>query len=145
MSYRIYELSARAVTCYARETDGVYTYHLSRAATEWCRVLGARHEQDGNALFFQTMCVIRGEDYQEESGQLIEALADVIFYMDFSGIFDRRATPKHLDRQRKAEDMFRPASVNRPVPPGHHGGTTTAAAGSVDVITMEDDGTEFKA
>ena len=33
MSYRIYELSARAVTCYAKETDGVYTFHLNRAAT----------------------------------------------------------------------------------------------------------------
>ena len=111
MSYRIYQLSARAMTCYARETDGVYTYHLSRAATEWCRVFGARHEQDSSALFFQTMCVVRGNDFTEEHNALIEDLADVIFYMDFSGIFDRNTTPKHLERQRKAEDMFRPEGV----------------------------------
>ena len=63
MSYRIYELSARAVACYARETDGVWSFHLNRAATEWCRVYGAFHEQDSNALFFQTMCALRGDDY----------------------------------------------------------------------------------
>ena len=34
MSYRIYELSARAVACYAGETDGVWSFHLTRAATE---------------------------------------------------------------------------------------------------------------
>ena len=34
MSYRIYELSARAVACYGRETDEVWTFHLNRAATE---------------------------------------------------------------------------------------------------------------
>ena len=34
MSYRIYELSARAVACYARETDGVWSFHLNRAAIE---------------------------------------------------------------------------------------------------------------
>ena len=53
VSYRIYELSARAVACYARETDGVWSFRLNRAATEWCRVYGALHEQDSNALFFQ--------------------------------------------------------------------------------------------
>ena len=111
MSYRIYELSARAVTCYAEKKDGVYSFHLSRAATEWCGVFDALHEQDNNALFFQTMCVLRGDGYQEEDGKLIEDLADVIFYMDFERIFDRNSSRKHLDRQRKAEDMFRPDGV----------------------------------
>ena len=112
MSYRIYELSARAVACYARETDGVWSFHLNRAATEWCRVYGALHEQDSNALFFQAMCVLRDNDFIEpDDGTLIPDLSDVIFYMNFDRVFDRNTSPKHLERRRKAEDMFRPEGV----------------------------------
>ena len=112
MSYRVYELSARAVACYGREMNGVWAFHLNRAATEWCRVYGALHEQNSNALFFQTMCVLRGDDFTEpDDGALITDLSDVIFYMNFDRVFDRNASPKHLERQRKAEDMFRPDGV----------------------------------
>ena len=112
MGYRIYELSARAVACYGRETDGVWSFHLNRAATEWCRVYGALHEQDSNAMFFQTMCIMRGDDFTEpDDGTLITDLSDVIFYMNFDRVFDRNTSPKHWERQRKAEDMFRPDGV----------------------------------
>ena len=94
MSYRIYELSARAVACYAKETDGVWSFHLNRAATEWCRVYGALHEQDSNALFFQTMCVLRGDGFTEpDDGLPIPDLSDVIFYMNFDRVFDRNTSP----------------------------------------------------
>lgn len=113
MKYRIYELSARAVASYATEDDGEYAFHLSRAATEKCKAPAVLHEQDGNALFFQIMCVLRGDGYREPRGEkLITDLSDVIFYMSFEHIFDRRATQrKYIDRQRKAETMFRPEGV----------------------------------
>ena len=57
------------------------------------------------------MCALRGDDYQEERGNLIDDLADVIFYMNFDRVFDRNTSPKHLERQQKAEDMFRPDGV----------------------------------
>ena len=60
VKYRIYELSARAVISYGRQQDGTYTFHLSAAETEKCKSLSAPHEQDDNALFYQTMCVLRG-------------------------------------------------------------------------------------
>jgi len=112
--YRIYELSARAVLSHAAKEDGSYSIHLSRAATEKCKAAAALHEQDGNALFFQTMCVLRGNEYSEHTGNtLITDLSDIIFYMDFSGIFDRRgAQGKQLIRQQKAEAMFRPEGVS---------------------------------
>ena len=118
--YRIYELSARAVMSYARKEAGTYTFHLSRSATERCRVFSALHEQDSNALFFQTMCVLRGNDYEEPDDVLLPDLADAIFYMDFSGIFDRGVTPKILERQRKAEAMFRPEGVCLDFGTGEH-------------------------
>ena len=111
--YRIFELSARAVMSYATRENGQWHFALDRAAAEKCRSFSALHEQDGNALFFQIMCVLQGDDFSEPTDErLIDGLSDVIFYMDFSGIFDRSITlPRQLIRQEKARDMFRPEGV----------------------------------
>ena len=63
--YRIFELSARAVMSYAAQEDGQWHFALDRAATEKCKRVSALHEQDGNALFFQIMCVVQGDDFSE--------------------------------------------------------------------------------
>ena len=122
MKYRIYELSARAVISYGRQQDGTYTFHLSAAETEKCKSLSAPHEQDDNALFYQTMCVLHGDAFTgAPEGQLVTDLSDVIFYMDFSGIFDRSgARKKHLIRQEKAKALFRPEGVSLDFGSGPH-------------------------
>ena len=122
VKYRIYELSARAVMSYAVSEDGQYTFHLSRTATEKCKIREASHEQESNALFFQIMCELRGNEYQERSdGQIILDLSDLIFYMDFERIFDRSGTKKNqLFRQQKAEAMFRPESIGLDFGSGEH-------------------------
>ena len=114
VKYRIYELSARAVISYGRQQDGTYTFHLSAAETERCKSLSVPHEQDDNALFYQTMCVLHGDAFTgAPEGQLVTDLSDIIFYMDFSGIFDRSgARKKHLIRQEKATALFRPEGVD---------------------------------
>ena len=114
VKYRIYELSARAVISYGRQQDGAYTFHLSAAETEKCKSLSAPHEQDDNALFYQTMCVLHGDAFTgAPEGQLVTDLSDVIFYMDFSGIFDRSgARKKYRIRQEKAKALFRPEGVS---------------------------------
>ena len=91
-TYQIYELSARAVMSYAAEQDGVYTFTLNRSATEHCKVPGAKHEQDSCAMFHQLMYQLHGEGWRERSDEKVTALSDVLFYMDFAGIFDRRGT-----------------------------------------------------
>ena len=120
--YRIYELSARAVMSHAAKKDSGYTFHLSRSATERCKAAAALHEQDGNALFFQAMCVLYGNEYSERAdGRLITDLSDIIFYMDFSGLFDRRGTQgKQLVRQEKAEAMFQPEGICLDFGTGEH-------------------------
>ena len=122
VKYRIYELSARAVISYGREQDGVYTFHLSAAETEKCKSLSAPHEQDDNALFYQIMCVLHGDAFTgAPEGQLVTDLSDVIFYMDFSGIFDRSgARKKHLIRQEKAKALFRPEGISLDFGSGAH-------------------------
>ena len=107
--YQIFQLSARAVMSYATEKDGTYTFNLSASATEKCRSRTATHEQDSNALFFQTMCVLRDDGYAESTdGKLIPDLSDAIFYMDFAGVFDRSAAnKKQRIRQEKTREIGR--------------------------------------
>ena len=120
--YRVFELSARAVMSYATHENGQWNFALDRAATEKCKRFSALHEQDGNALFFQIMCVLQGDDFSEPTDdQLIGGLSDVIFYMDFSGIFDRSSTlPRQLIRQEKARDRFRPEGMCLDLGSGMH-------------------------
>ena len=122
VKYRIYELSARTVISYGRQQDGAYTFHLSAAETEKCKSLSAPHEQDDNALFYQIMCVLHGDAFTgTPGGQLVTDLSDIIFYMDFSGIFDRSgARKKHLIRQEKAKALFRPEGVSLDFGSGPH-------------------------
>lgn len=69
--------------------------------------------QEDNAIFFQTMCVLRGEKYrQPTSDTLISDLAEAILYLDFKGIFDRDAdNPKAALMQKKTEAMFSPEGI----------------------------------
>ena len=120
--YRIYELSARTLMSYAREENGVYTFQLNRTAMDHCMIPGAKHEQDDCAMFFQLMCQLRGDRYREREGEgMVTDLADVIFYMDFSGIFDRRGSNRTQQiRREKAKDMFRPEGVTLDFGSGLH-------------------------
>ena len=122
VKYRIYELSARAVISYGRQQEGTYAFHLSAAETERCKSLSVPHEQDDNALFYQIMCVLHGDAFTgRPGGQLVTDLSDIIFYMDFSGIFDRSgARKKHLIRQEKAKALFRPEGVDLDFGSGPH-------------------------
>lgn len=122
VKYRIYELSARAVISYGRQQDGTYTFHLSAAETEKCKSLSAPHEQDDNALFYQIMCVLHGDAFTgRPGGQLVTDLSDIIFYMDFSGIFDRSgARKKYRIRQEKAKALFHPEGVSLDFGSGPH-------------------------
>lgn len=122
VKYRIYELSARAVVSYGRQQDGAYAFHLSAAETERCKSLSVPHEQDDNALFYQIMCVLHGDAFTgRPGGQLVTDLSDIIFYMDFSGIFDRSgARKKYRIRQEKAKALFRPEGVSLDFGSGPH-------------------------
>ena len=120
-TYQIYELSARAVMSYAAEQDGVYTFALNRSATEHCKVPGAKHEQDSCAMFHQLMYQLHGKGWRERGEEKVTTLSDVLFYMDFAGIFDRRGTGKtQTVRREKARDMFRPEGITLDFGSGPH-------------------------
>lgn len=112
--YKIYSLSASALMAYAQGgAESGYAFTLNAKATEKCKVLSSLHEQQDCALLFQTMCVLRGDNYQlPMEDTLISDLSDVICYVDSSNIFDRSAAQnRHAVRQKKAESMFRPEGI----------------------------------
>lgn len=113
--YRIYKMSAKTILSYANETaPEVYSFDLNKSSTERCKIYTANHEQEDNALFFQTMCVLHGDSYaQPDDIVLIEDLSDIICVIDFAEIFDRDSNNKKFAlRQKKAESMFRPEGIS---------------------------------
>ena len=107
---------------HAVQEEGRYRFDLDRVSTGRCRSHTALHEQDSNALFFQIMCVLHGDSFDEpREDNLLTGLSDVIFYMDFSGIFDRSSLRDiQRLRQEKARDMFRPEGVYLDFGSGQH-------------------------
>ena len=59
------------------------------------------------------MCAVKGDDYKHSAlDTVLDDLSDVIFYVDFKGIFDRSdSNPRIATRQKKAESMFRPEGI----------------------------------
>ncbi len=112
--YRIPRVSVLGLLAYAKENeDGFYSFRLSRAETENITLERGETWQEDNALFFQTMSVLTGDEFiQPNEDSDIDDLASVILYLDFSGVFDRdSALPKNAARQKKAESLFRPEGI----------------------------------
>lgn len=112
--YLIRRLSVQAMLSYAKPIDKEhYSFALTPAQTKSIIMGDGDTWQEDNAIFFQAMCILRGEKYrQPTSDMLISDLADVILYLDFKGIFDRDAdNPKAALMQKKTEAMFSPEGI----------------------------------
>jgi len=110
--YRIYELSAIALMRNAKMDDeGIYRYYLREEATRKCIAFSAPETQDDCAMFYQTMAVLHNG--KVNASGVVEDLKDIIIYIDFSNIFNRRSNhKKYVDRINKAKDMFRPEGIS---------------------------------
>lgn len=114
LRYLIRRLSVQAMLSYAKPIDKEhYSFALTPAQTKSIIMGDGDTWQEDNAIFFQAMCILRGEKYrQPTSDMLISDLADVILYLDFKGIFDRDAdNPKAALMQKKTEAMFSPEGI----------------------------------
>lgn len=109
--YLIHELSARAVMQNAvRGSDDRYRFSLSEEATYKCISRSAPKSQDDCPLFYQIMAELHPEGFTTVG--TVNDLSDILIYIDFSHIFDRKPTQKkYIDWQKKAEDMFRPEGI----------------------------------
>ena len=62
--YKIHMLSARAIISYARLENEQYCFQLNTIDTRKCIMRDAADEQDDNALFYQTMCVLKKQNIE---------------------------------------------------------------------------------
>ena len=112
--YLIRRLSVRAMLSYAQPIgEDQYTFSLTPAQTKEVIMGDGDTWQEDNAIFFQTMCVLHGSEYEQPTEDaLLSDLSDVLLYLDFKGIFDRDAgNPKVALMQKKTESMFRPEGI----------------------------------
>ena len=87
VKYQIFRLSAKSLMGYT-ENSGRTTfecrYKLSKPQTDKCKIYTATHEQEDNALFFQIMCQLHGENFKAPTDKkLITDLSDIICIVDF--------------------------------------------------------------
>lgn len=121
--YKIPMLSANALLAYGKSIgDNIFSFNLNKLETTSVLQNYGETYQDDNAVFFQLMCVLHGNEYApKEDDIVIEDLYDAIVYVDFTGIFDRKAnTHKNELRQKKAESMFRPEGITLDLGNGSH-------------------------
>ena len=112
--YFIRRLSVAAMLSYAKPMgNDIYSFDLAEAQTASVLMGNGETMQEDSAIFFQTMCVLHGDEYEQPTEDtVIPDLCDVMLYLDFSGIFDRNAdNPKTALIQKKTESMFRPEGI----------------------------------
>lgn len=106
--YIIPEISAQSILASAKQKDDGYRFYFD--TTDMSKeYLVEDTLQDDCPIFYQAMLVL-GED-PDKFGLPSDKLRDVLVYIDFSGIFDRKPAGRVLDYQRIAEYMFRPEGI----------------------------------
>jgi len=107
--YSILQISARTILNCAKKTENGYRFYFDTDA-EVSRSLVTRMPQDDCALYRQLLRLLEKENSARHEA-VIEALAQALVYLDFSGIFDRRAVGRVKELQELAEWLFRPEGI----------------------------------
>lgn len=78
--YFIRRLSVSTMLSYAKPMgDDIYSFELTEAQTESVLMGNGNTVQEDNAIFFQAMCVLHGNDYEQPNEDtVIPDLSDVI-------------------------------------------------------------------
>ena len=106
--YIISGISAQSIIASAKQRDDGYSFYFD--TTDMSKeYLVEDTLQDDCPIFYQAMLTL-GED-PDKAELVSDKLRDVFVYIDFSGIFDRKAAGRVLDYQKIAEYMFRPEGI----------------------------------
>ena len=73
MRYRIYDLSVRAMLNYSKPDGSFNKTVIDKNALQSCLKHSA-HEQEDNALFYQLMCILHGDDFKYNSDEPVTDL-----------------------------------------------------------------------
>ncbi len=106
--YIIPEISAQNLITSAQKTDDGYRFYFD--TTEPSKeYLVENTLQDDCPIFYQAMLVL-GES-PNDANMVSDKLRDVFVYIDFSGVFDRKAVGRVLEYQQIAEYMFKSEGI----------------------------------
>ena len=106
--YFIPQISAQSIIASAKQKGDGYNFYFDTTDVSK-EYLVEDTLQDDCPIFYQAMCLL-GED-PNRAEFISDKLRDVFVYIDFSGIFDRKAAGRVLDYQNIAEYMFRPEGI----------------------------------
>lgn len=117
--YKIYTLSVRKMLGYAKPDGDSFTLTLGQATAQSC-MKGTGSDKAENALFRQILSVLNISP-DSGDGKASEALSEVIFYADFTRIFDRTSASSYYTLlRRKVEALFRPEGISVDFGSGSH-------------------------
>ena len=106
--YIIPQISAQSIIASATKKENGYSFYFDTTDVSK-EYLVEDTLQDDCPIFYQAMCLL-GED-PDRAEFVSDKLRDVFVYVDFSGIFDRKAAGRVLNYQNIAEYMFRSEGI----------------------------------
>ncbi|MBR6503174.1 MAG: hypothetical protein IKT42_07020, partial [Clostridia bacterium] len=106
--YIIPQISAQSIIASAKQKGDGYSFYFDTTDVSK-EYLVEDTLQDDCPIFYQSMLSL-GEN-PDRAEFVSDKLRDVFVYIDFSGIFDRKAAGRVLDYQKIAEYMFRPEGI----------------------------------
>ena len=100
------KLPAQGILFSALQTeDGWrFSFHADDPSKEY---MVEKTKQDACPIFYQALKLLDVSSNEP----VCDLLSEVFVYIDFAGIFNRRASGKVLEKQQKAECMFRPEGI----------------------------------
>ena len=108
--YKIFTLSVRKMLGYAKPDGDSFILSLGQATAQSC-MKGTGSDKAENALFLQILSVLN-ISLENSDSKASKALSEVIFYADFTRIFDRTSASSYYTLlRRKAEALFRPEGI----------------------------------
>ena len=81
-----------------------FSFHADDPSKEY---MVEKTKQDACPIFYQALQLLN----VSSNKPVCDLLSEVFVYIEFTGIFNRRATGKVLEQQQKAECMFRPEGI----------------------------------
>ena len=81
-----------------------FSFHADDPSKEY---MVEKTKQDACPIFYQALKPLNVSNNEP----VCDLLSEIFVYIDFTGIFNRRATGKVLEQQQKAECMFRPEGI----------------------------------
>ena len=106
--YIIPQISAQSIIASATKKENGYSFYFDTTDVSK-EYLVDDTLQDDCPIFYQAMLLLGENPNRAEF--VSDKLRDVFVYIDFSGIFDRKAAGRVLDYQKTAEYMFRPEGI----------------------------------